>query len=636
MEKNITKQDYNSIAITVYAQTAQSADAIAAVVLAKETPKGTSTVEFKVKSFDLETALTKKNKFADHKLVLLTVTDTDDATVKNLISILDKKGTNYIVISGDESTLNQKVNTVINDLKKAIALNFSIKDYTDIYSRGINIEKIESQLNTFKTGIGKIALKKPAVINDGIFKLPKKSAEEYAAYFESKKDNFKLTKFVPASGAATRMFKFLNEFIINFNPEEDTINAYINRKKETALGTFLVGLDKFPFYNAIMDVVKENPNYGEWSKSTRTYNFIKTMLQDERFDFANKPKGILPFHQYDGYAATPVCEHLKESVAYAESQNKTNVHFTISEEHLDGFLDAIKESKEAVEKESGTAIDFSFSYQHKKTDTIAVDMNNVPFREDSGSILFRPGGHGALIENLNNLEADIVFVKNIDNVSHNNIEVISLYKKALAGSLIEMQEQIFIYLERIDEGNLTEEEVNEMFTFAKEQLSQHISADVSKFTHENKVEYARQLFNRPIRICGMVKNEGEPGGGPFWVEEEKGRLSLQIVESSQIDMKNANQKLILSQSTHFNPVDLICGLKNYKGEYFNLNEYVDENTGFIVTKNRFGQDVKSYELPGLWNGAMAGWITVFAEVPLDTFSPVKTVNDLLKPAHQPQ
>ncbi len=636
MEKNTTKQDYSTITITVYAQATQTANRIAAAVSAQETPNSKNTPEFTFKSFDLEKALTKKNKFSDNKLTLVAVTDANDITVKNLTTILNKKGANYIVISGDENALTKAAKNAVSSLKKAIALRFTIKDYTNIHERGISIEKIENQLNTFKNGVGKITLKKPAIINDGIFKLPKKSAQKYATYFESKKDNFKLTQFVPASGAATRMFKFLNEFMLSFNPEEDTINAYINRKEDTALNTFLVGLDKFPFYKAIIDVVKQNPNYNDWSKSTRAYNFIKTMLQDERFDFANKPKGTLQFHQYDGFIATPVCEHLKESVAYSESQKKSNIHFTISEEHLDGFLDAIKESKEAIEKESGTTIDFSFSYQHKKTDTIAVDMNNIPFREDSGAILFRPGGHGALIENLNNLEADIVFVKNIDNVSHNNIEMIALYKKALAGSLIEMQEQVFIYLNRIDEGNLTEEEVKEIFTFAKDQLSQHIPADVSKFTHENKVEYARQLLNRPIRVCGMVKNEGEPGGGPFWVEEEKGKLSLQIVESSQIDMKNANQKLILSQSTHFNPVDLVCGLKNYKGEYFNLNEYVDENTGFIVTKNRFGQDVKSYELPGLWNGAMAGWITVFTEVPLDTFSPVKNVNDLLKPAHQPQ
>ncbi|AXG74121.1 DUF4301 family protein [Flavobacterium arcticum] len=633
MEKNITKPNTSIVNIIIYAPTSTTASLVSEAIESEEN-LGNMAI---TRVLDIEKAMSKKNKFADHKIIVIATPVIEDDKTKELIALLDRNNSNYITIIADGDMLALNAKKAINDLKKAISLGFTIKDYTDIYNRGISIEKIENQINTFINGINKITLKKPAVINDGIFKLPKKSAEDYAAYFESKKDNFKLTKFVPASGAATRMFKFLNEFMVCFNPEEDTINAYINRKKDTALNTFLVGLDKFPFFNAIVDVVKENPNYNDWSKSTRAYNFIKTMLQDERFDFANKPKGILPFHQYDGFIATPVCEHLKESVAYSESQKKSNVHFTISEEHLDGFLDAITTSKNAVEKESGTSIDFSFSYQHKKTDTLAVDMNNVPFREDNGAILFRPGGHGALIENLNNLEADIVFVKNIDNVSHNNIETISLYKKALAGSLIELQEQLFIYLHRIDEGNVSEEEeVKEIFEFAKKQLSQHIPADVSKFTHENRVEYARQLLNRPIRVCGMVKNEGEPGGGPFWVEEEKGKLSLQIVESSQIDMKNANQKLILSQSTHFNPVDLVCGLKNYKGEYFNLNEYVDENTGFIVTKNRLGKDVKSYELPGLWNGAMAGWITVFAEVPLDTFSPVKTVNDLLKPAHQPQ
>ncbi|QYJ68681.1 DUF4301 family protein [Flavobacterium litorale] len=636
MEKNITKQSYNTVAITVYAETAQIANAIANTMEAHQIADTGNAIAFNFKSFDITTGLNKKNRPANDKLVLIAVTTTEDDAVKKLVNELSHKETNYAIVNGNEANLTAKGSEIMSNLKQAIALGLTVKDYADIHNRGIGLDKVAAQLNNFKTGISKIVLKKPAVINDGIFKLPKASAEEYAAYFERKKNNFKLTKFVPASGAASRMFKFLNEFMVNFDPENDTINAYINRKNDTALNTFLVGLEKFPFYNTIMDVIKQNPNYNEWSKSTRSYNFIKTMLQDEQFDFANKPKGILPFHQCDNYVATPVCEHLTESVTYAESGKKSNVHFTISEEHLDGFLDAITAARESVEKESGTAIDFSFSYQHKKTDTIAVAMDNVPFREADGTILFRPGGHGALIENLNNLEADIVFVKNIDNVSNNNLETISLYKKALAGGLIELQEQVFIYLERIDEGDVNENEVNEIFTFAKEQLAQHIPEDVSKFTHDNKVAYARDLLNRPIRVCGMVKNEGEPGGGPFWVEEEKGRLSLQIVESSQIDTENANQKAILSQSTHFNPVDLVCGLKNYKGEYFNLNEYVDEGTGFIVTKNRLGKDVKSYELPGLWNGAMAGWITVFAEVPLETFSPVKTVNDLLKPAHQPQ
>lgn len=636
MEKNITKQYHNTVAITVYAETAQIANAIASTMEAHQIADNSTAIAFNFKSFDVATGLNKKNRPANDKLVLIAVTTTEDDAVKKLINELNHKETNYTIVSGNEANLTEKGGEIVSNLKQAITLGLTIKDYADIHNRGIGLDKVTAQLNNFKTGISKIVLKKPAVINDGIFKLPKASAEEYAAYFEAKKNNFKLTKFVPASGAASRMFKFLNEFMVNFNPENDTINAYINRKNDTALNTFLVGLEKFPFYNTIMDVVKQNPNYNEWSESTRSYNFIKTMLQDEQFDFANKPKGILPFHQCKNYVATPVCEHLTESVTYSESKKKSNVHFTISEEHLDGFLDAITAAKEGVEKESGTAIDFSFSYQHKKTDTIAVAMDNVPFREADGTILFRPGGHGALIENLNNLETDIVFVKNIDNVSNNNLETISLYKKALAGGLIELQEQVFIYLERIDEGDVNENEVNEIFTFAKEQLAQHIPEDVSKFTHDNKVAYAREVLNRPIRVCGMVKNEGEPGGGPFWVEEEKGRLSLQIVESSQIDTENANQKAILSQSTHFNPVDLVCGLKNYKGEYFNLNEYVDEGTGFIVTKNRLGKDVKSYELPGLWNGAMAGWITVFAEVPLETFSPVKTVNDLLKPAHQPQ
>lgn len=634
MEKKITKQYTGTINIIIYADNQQNAQNIAQSLAA--TIDANPKREYAFKSYDFETALTKKNKFAENKLAIVATADLTIETVKQLINRLDRKGANYIVAESSEDTFADYCATLLNNVEKALQLGFSISDYTQIHEKGICLEKIKHQITIFRDGITKISLKKPAVINDGIFKLPKKSAEEYAEYFDKKKDNYKLMKFIPASGAATRMFKFLNEFMADFNPEEDTLNAYVNRKNANELNVFLVGLEKFAFFNDIAEAVRKAPEYNEWSKSTRAYNFIRTMLQDGNFDFANKPKGILPFHKYEDHVATPVCEHFKESIGYAVSQNKTNLHFTISEEHLNGFLDAVKEAKDAVERTTDAEINFSFSYQHKSTDTLAVDMENKPFREDDGSILFRPGGHGALIENLNELDADIVFIKNIDNVSHNNIELISLYKKALAGGLIELQEQVFIFLERIDEGGITEEEVNEIFTFAKEQLSQHIPSDVHKFTTENKVEYARQLLNRPIRVCGMVKNEGEPGGGPFWVEEEKGRLSLQIVESSQIDMDNKNQKQIFSQSTHFNPVDLVCGLKDYKGNKFNLTQYVDNATGFIVQKNRLGKDVKSYELPGLWNGAMAGWITVFVEVPLETFNPVKTVNDLLKPAHQPQ
>lgn len=520
-------------------------------------------------------------------------------------------------------------------LKEIIDLGLTEKDYTQVKKRGISTGKLQEQLNIFKEGNTKINLKKPAILNDGIVQLPDESVKEYADYFDSKKDNFKLTKFIPASGAATRMFKFLNEFIVNYNPEKETVKEYITKNNDTALATFLDNHDKFPFSKAIIDTLKQNPDYKKWDKSNFAHHFIKTMLQDEKFDYANKPKGILPFHEYKSCTATPVREHFKESVAYAASQNKTNVHFTISEEHLDGFNEAFNEAKTSIEEKSGTTIDTSISYQHKKTDTIAVDMNNVPFRDNTGNILFRPGGHGALIENLNNLDTDIVFIKNIDNVSHIEQPTITLYKKALGGILIKLQKKVYAHLEEIEKGTITEEQLDEMLCFAKNKLLQHIPESVRSFSKDEKIEYTKQLFNRPIRVCGMVKNEGEPGGGPFWVEDKNGKVSLQIVESSQIDMKDEAQKEIFSQSTHFNPVDLVCGLKNYKGEPFDLNEYIDNTTGFIVTKNRFGTDVKSYELPGLWNGAMAGWITVFAEVPLLTFNPVKNVNDLLKPAHQP-
>ncbi|MGQ2983250.1 DUF4301 family protein [Flavobacterium sp.] len=551
-----------------------------------------------------------------------------------IVNKLDKNGIGYVTISGED--IVEETKAVIKDLEDTLDLGFTLQDFIQMGSCGTPIEKVRSQLATFRNGLSKIQLMKPALLNDGIFDLHEAKATEFAAYFDSKKEGLKLMKFVPASGAASRMFKFVCEFLAEFNPQQETINAYINRRKDEALKVFLIGLDKFPFFDEVVTIAKAGPGYESQPKDLRYFSFIKTMLTHKAFDYANKPKGILPFHAYEGFVATPVFEHLKESAAYAASQGKAGVHFTISEEHLDGFLDAVDAAKKMVEPEYGVAINFGFSYQHKQTDTIAVDLTNQPFRDPDGSLLFRPGGHGALIQNLNELDADIVFVKNIDNVSHNNIETIALYKKALAGQLLGLQEQVFACLRKIVEGNVTEQELRNMFAFAMAKLSVDVPEDIMKFTHEHRLDFAKKIFNRPVRVCGMVKNEGEPGGGPFWVKGENGRLSLQIVESSQIDLDNPAQKAILAASTHFNPVDLVCGLKNYKGEKFDLEEFVDPSTGFIVHKNKMGKDLRSYELPGLWNGAMAGWITVFTEVPLATFNPVKTVNDLLKPAHQPQ
>ncbi|KGO91454.1 DUF4301 family protein [Flavobacterium subsaxonicum] len=632
MEDNFTRQKTATINITIYAEF----DSKTTAALLNQQPfaeeKNNRRLNFKAKDI----GLVNTPKQSDMAIVIAPEENRD---ANNLAEMLRLNSNPRLRITEGYDDVYEKVSYIVSELEKAFELGLSITDFVQIYKRNITLEKIGSQVNIFKNGIDKINLERPAVISDGVFMLDKETAQQCAAYFDSKKDLYKLKKFVPASGAATRMFKFLHDFIADYNPKKETINGYINRKKDNSLEVFLLGLEKFPFYKEIAAEAEKHVVYPEADdenvrEDARNYSFIKTMISEDLFDYANKPKGILPFHCYGNLTATPVYEHLRESVAYAGSQGQTHVHFTISENHLNGFLDSINEVRARVEEESGIKISFNFTYQHKETDTLAVDMANNPFRDEKGNLLFRPGGHGALIENLNRLDADIVFVKNIDNVRHTKMDTISLYKKALGGMLVKLQQTIFDYLERIEKRELSEEELDEIVEFASKKLSLDISPDFDKFTLENKFLYLTECLDRPIRICGMVKNEGEPGGGPFWVKGKRGRVSLQIVESSQIDLDNKIQNHIFSQSTHFNPVDLVCGLKDYKGKKFNLTQYVDPNTGFIVYKNRMGKDVKSYELPGLWNGAMAGWITVFVEVPLKTFNPVKTVNDLLKAAHQ--
>ncbi len=631
MEKSFTTQKPATINLTVYAM----ADSKPTAVLLNQEPFADETHKFhfffKAKDIDL----VEKPKSSDLAIVIA------PEEHKNANALYDKlrNQDNYVlrITDGHDNVFN-KVATIATDMEKAFNMGLTIPDFLTIYTRGISFDKIEAQINIFKNGVARINLERPATIGDGITILSKEDAEENAAYFDNKKNVFKLKKFVPASGAATRMFKFLHDFLLEYNPEKETINGYINQKRDNSLQVFFLGLEKFPFYKSIIEVAKNNMSYPEQDnenvrEDVLNYSFVKAMMDTDHFDFANKPKGILPFHQYGDFAATPVYEHLRESVAYADSQGQTYVHFTISEDHLNGFLDAINEARSKVEAESGVKINFNFTYQHKETDTLAVDLENRPYREN-GRLLFRPGGHGALIENLNRLDADIVFVKNIDNVRHTKMETIALYKKALAGILVHLQEKVYNYLRLIESRSLTEEELNAVMNFAQTELSLDLSPDFDKFTLENKFLYLEECLNRPTRVCGMVRNEGEPGGGPFWVKGPRGRVSLQIVESSQIDMDNKIQSHIFSQSTHFNPVDLVCGLKDYKGNKFDLRQFVDPNTGFIVQKNRMGKEVKSYELPGLWNGAMAGWMTVFVEVPLKTFNPVKTVNDLLKPGHQ--
>ncbi len=543
----------------------------------------------------------------------------------------------YILLSGNKEERLQKAIAILEDLEKSKAWGFDSYDFVQIFNQGIKIDTVVNYLKVFNTGIPKAVLERPASLTDGIMPLSEEEAVYYANLFESKKDRLKIQKFVPASGAASRMFKFLNEFVNEYKLGNETINAYINRKRCGAMPVFLIGIEKFPFHKTVLEYTQvKYPEYKQWDKDTRFFYFVKSLLSSNHFDFASKPKAVLPFHQYGNYIATPIEEHLNESGSYAFSSGISGLHFTISEEHQDSFDKIINDVKPKVEANTNVQIHVDYSYQHKTTDTLAVDLQNNPFRLDDGSLFFRPGGHGALIENLNQLFADVIFIKNIDNVIQNHIHIISLYKKALAGILLEFQDRIFTFLKVLSTENIQKETIDEIVEFVKSKLQMVINADFQKYTRENKVRHLQEILNRPIRVCGMVKNEGEPGGGPFWVRDAKGNVSLQIVESSQVDMQNPAQAKILSSATHFNPVDLICGTKDYRGEKFDLREFIDNESGFIVEKNKNGKPIKAYELPGLWNGAMAKWITIFVEVPLITFNPVKTVNDLLKPAHQPQ
>jgi len=497
-----------------------------------------------------------------------------------------------------------------------------------LLEKGIDKNTLEKQLRFFKNGIAKIKLVKSAKIKDGIHVFNDEKLANYVTFFENELPKYKVEKFVPASGAASRMFKFLSEFLNDFDSTKETLNSYINHRNDSELAVFIVGVKNLPFYKQVKEkTISLYPDFYTFENDIRNYLIVKTLLAKEHFDFANKPKGILPFHQYDTQIITPIEEHLKEATFYKTATSNPKVHFTVSPEHLDDFEKITNGFKDTI---------CSFSFQDPKTDTLAVTIDNEPFVTENGSLLFRPGGHGALITNLSQLDSDIIFIKNIDNVSLINQNITIQYKKLLGGILMQYQQQIFAFITDLNAEKVTTAKLKEIKKFAKKKLQIVLPKDFEMYKKTFQIQVLIQQLNRPIRVCGMVKNEGEPGGGPFWVQEENGSVSLQIVETSQIDIENGNQLQILKDATHFNPVDLVCGIKDFKGNKFDLSQYVNENTGFIVQKTKDGKPYKAFELPGLWNGAMANWISIFVEVPLITFNPVKTVNDLLKPAHQPE
>ncbi|MDE6690077.1 MAG: DUF4301 family protein, partial [Prevotella sp.] len=389
-------------------------------------------------------------------------------------------------------------------------------------------------------------------------------------------------------------------------------------------------IKEFAFYEALDAICQKNEGKGidELIAEGNYKTVAANMLKKDGLNYGQLPKGMLLFHKYPEGARTPMEEHLVEGALYASSNSEANVHFTVSHEHIEFFKQKVAEKADGFAKKYGIKYNISFSEQKPSTDTVAANPDNTPFRETDGSLLFRPGGHGALIENLNEIEADIIFIKNIDNVVPDRLKPETVeWKQIIAGVLVTLQKQAFHYLKMLDAG-VSEAQLAEIAQFVEKCLCTN--------PKQNKVnaQYLRSKLNRPMRICGVVKNVGEPGGGPFLTYNQDGTVSLQILESSQIDTNNAEYMKMFTQGTHFNPVDLVCAVKDYQGKPFNLPEYVDKTTGFISSKSKGGKELKALELPGLWNGAMSDWSTVFVEVPLSTFNPVKTVNDLLREQHQ--
>jgi hypothetical protein len=507
-------------------------------------------------------------------------------------------------------------------------------DLKQIHAKGISAQQIELQIGHFKKGFPFVNLAAPATPENGIMQLTDEQVQHWQTYFEDHRVNYELLKLVPASGAASRMFKHLFEFVQTSDGSESTDS---NDTDFNSVGNFIANIHKFAFFDALKQkAIDVGLDVQKLIAEKKFKLIIELLLKDEYMGYANLPKALLLFHSYPDGSRLAIEEHLIEAVHYSSNEQKNaKVHFTISPEHREKFLKAIEQVKPKYEQQYGATFEIGFSEQKPSTDTIAVDMSNNPFRNEDGSLLFRPGGHGALIENLNELNEDIIFIKNIDNIVPDHLrEETYRYKKAIGGLLMYLQNQTFEYLDLLDSANLDPGELEEIESFAQRKLMIDIPTAYEGYSQMEKIDYLFNKLNRPMRVCGMVKNEGEPGGGPFWIRNADEEISLQIVESSQIDFNKSDQKQIVSAATHFNPVDLVCGVYDFRGNKFDLREYVDPETGFISIKSKDGRDLKALELPGLWNGAMADWITVFVETPIITFNPVKTVNDLLRPQHQ--
>ncbi|NPV04785.1 MAG: DUF4301 family protein [Syntrophaceae bacterium] len=504
---------------------------------------------------------------------------------------------------------------------------FSASDIEYIRARGMTEEKIVSQIERFRRGATALTLDRPATVGDGIVRVADDEKPRLVALHDEAAGAGRCLKFVPASGAATRMFRDWHAAL--------NAGGFGSRAARDA---FIESLPSYAFYEDLCEALsKAGCDPARPTAEGGECEILDCILGERGLHYACKPKALLKFHRYGDGARTALEEHLVEAALYVRDRSGLcRLHVTVSSEHLAPVRALVERVRGDYERRFGVRYEIGFSVQSESTDTIAVDLDNRPFRARDGRLLFRPGGHGALLYNLQAIEGDIVFVKNIDNVVPDRLkDTTVLYKKILGGFLVDLQGQLFSRLRALADPSAGEAVLDEAARFASGRLACLLPPDFGGRPVKERREILMRALDRPLRVCGMVKNEGEPGGGPFWVREPDGGCSLQIVEEVQVDKRQAGQAEIWASSTHFNPVDLACGVRDYRGRPFDLERFVAADQVFISVKSHEGRDIKALELPGLWNGSMARWHTVFVEVPIETFNPVKTVDDLLRPAHRP-
>ena len=479
---------------------------------------------------------------------------------------------------------------------------------------------------------------RPATLGDGVRKLTAAQIKSALRKYRAARKGGRFLKFVPASGAASRMFETLTRHLQSFSrPQEIDAPPTLGASEMKRIREFLDSIEKLPFAEELRVLLSGKRFSPTSSKEAgNDKEILEGLLSPAGLDYARKPKGLVLFHRYGSERRTPLEEQLVEAACYArDRKNICRIHFTVSEEHLGAFKKFLKSTARNYEKRYGVKYKVGISTQSASTNTLAVDAQNNPFRSPEGRLVFRPGGHGALLGNLNRLGGDLVYIKNIDNVTvESRLKTTVQWKEILGGLLAVTQEKIHQCMRQLQKGRLPEKELDRIAEFAASELHLPLDAGFKKMKPAQKAAFLKKVMDRPLRVCGVVPSRGEPGGGPFWVTGKDGMKTLQIVESAQIDLTQSRQKALFEKSTHFNPVDLVCAVRNWKGKPYDLRKFVDHGAVFISRKSFQGRELKALELPGLWNGSMAHWITLFVEVPLETFNPVKTVFDLLKPAHQ--